>query len=88
MTEPSSSPSPSASRRPATNRRPRLARIGKRALAIVGVLLVVMAVAGYFIVNHLFFDNPPAPPPLGLTPQGSATFVPVIVSKAFPNHAR
>ena len=46
----------------------------KRRAILVGVALVIAigAVAVYFLVQRFFLNNPPAPPPLGLTPQGSA----------------
>ena len=40
----------------------------------MAVVVVISVVAAYFVLNHLFFNNPPAPPKFGLTPQGSLLF--------------
>ena len=45
-------------------RRPRLRRV----LVVVAVVVLALGAAGWWAVERWFFDNPPAPPPLELTP--------------------
>ena len=54
--------------------RPRLGRFAKRIMIAIAVLAVISVLVAYLILNHLFFNNPPAPPKFGLTPQGSLLF--------------
>ena len=55
-------------------RRSRFGRFGKRIIIAVAMLIIISVVVAYLILNHLFFNNPPAPPKFGLTPQGSLLF--------------
>lgn len=54
--------------------RSRFGRFAKRIMIAMAVVVVISVVAAYFVLNHLFFNNPPAPPKFGLTPQGSLLF--------------